>query len=287
MRRYRAHLRRALVSFVSLASLSYATMAYSLHTSHALAQQSIVAPRPAATPAPGAPALVPAPTAPADHPSVVALGDSVPAGASCHCRNFVSDYADLLARRVGRQVTVSNFAQGGARTQDVLAQLRQPTVRRALEHATTVVLMVGANDFHRPFKRVRSGAKKTTEYGPAARRVQQNVERTIRQIRSLHDGPVTIVVLGYWNVAKDGKVGRREYGAAGVRAAKSATGWANGALKAAARSGHAVYVPTYKAFKGAHGRKDPTRLLAADGDHPNAAGHRLLAQTVFAPLPKG
>jgi lysophospholipase L1-like esterase len=281
MRKYRAHVRRALVTFVSLASLSYATMAYSLHSSRAAAEQATAAPRPAGTPAP-------APIAPAGQgPSLVALGDSVPAGASCHCRNFVSDYADLLALRVGHQVAVSNFAQGGAHTKDVLAQLRQPAVRRALDDATTVVLMVGANDFYRPFKRVRHGAKKTTEYRPAARRVQRNVEQTIRQIRSLHDGPVTIVVLGYWNVVKDGKVGRHEYGAAGVRAAKSATGWANGALKAAARSGHAVYVPTYRAFKGANGYKDLTRLLAADGDHPNAAGHRLLARTVFAPLPRG
>jgi lysophospholipase L1-like esterase len=182
---------------------------------------------------------------------------------------------------------VTNLAQGGAQTKDVLKQLRQPAVRSALDDATTVLLMVGANDFYRPFKRVRNGARKTTEYRAAARRVQKNVEQTIRQIRSMHDGPVTIVVLGYWNVVKDGKVGRRDYGAAGVRAAKSATGWANGALKSAARAEHAVYVPTYKAFKGAHGHRDPTRLLAPDGDHPNAAGHRLLAETVFAPLPRG
>jgi lysophospholipase L1-like esterase len=290
MRISRAQTRRALVTFVALASLSYTTMAYSVHASRAEAQPSIVAPRSADVPVPppDAPRTMQVLARPADRgPVVVALGDSVPAGSACGCRNFVSDYGDLLARRTGHRVTVTNLAQGGAKTTDVLAQLRQPAVRHAVGEATTVVLMVGANDFYRPFKRVRAGAKKTTEYRAAARRVQRNVETTIRQIRSLHGGPVTIVVLGYWNVVKDGKVGRHEYGGAGVRAAKSATGWANGALKAAARDGHAVYVPTYKVFKGANGHKDPTGLLAADGDHPNAAGHRLLAQTVYGPLPRG
>jgi lysophospholipase L1-like esterase len=291
MRISRAQTRRALVTFVSLASLSYATMAYSVHASRAAAQQSTVAPRSADVPVPppAAPRVFQVLTRPAADrgPVVVALGDSVPAGSACGCRNFVSDYGDLLARRTGHRVTVSNFAQGGAQTADVLAQLRQPAVGDALGDATTVVLMVGANDFYRPFKRVRAGAKKTTEYRATARRVQRNVETTIHQIRSLHAGPVTIVVLGYWNVVKDGRVGRHVYGAAGVRAAKSATGWANGALKAAARSGHAVYVSTYKAFRGANGHKDPTGLLAPDGDHPNAAGHRLLAQTVYAPVPRG
>jgi lysophospholipase L1-like esterase len=303
MRIERAHLRRALVTFVSLASLSYATMAYTLHASHAVAEQAIAAPRSAvpvpsapAVPAPSAPA-VPAPSAPAvpvlgvpaadRGPVVVALGDSVPAGSACHCRNFVSSYGDLLARWAGHPVAVTNFARGGAQTADVLRQLRQPAVRHAVHNATTVVLMVGANDFYRPFKRVRDGANKSTVYRAAARRVQQNVEQTIRQIRALHDGPVTVVVLGYWNVVKDGKVGRRDYGAAGVRAAKSATGWANGALKVAARTEHAVYVPTYRAFKGANGHRDPTRLLAPDGNHPNAAGHRLLARTLDVALPKG
>jgi lysophospholipase L1-like esterase len=291
MRKYRAHLRRALLTFVSLASLSYATMAYSLHASHASAQQSAVVPHPteAPAPAPTAPALVPPISAPpVEHgPVLVALGDSVPAGSSCDCRNFVSDYGDLIARRVHHPVAVSNFAQGGASTKDVLAQLRKPKVQHAVHDATTVVLMVGANDFYHPFKRVRKGAKRTTEYRAAAHRVQTNVERTIRQIRALHPGPVTVVVLGYWNVVEDGKVARRNYGAAGVRAAKSATGWANGALKAAARAEHAMYLSTYAAFKGAHGHKDPTRLLAADGNHPNAAGHRVLAWVVYKPLPTG
>jgi lysophospholipase L1-like esterase len=219
--------------------------------------------------------------------AVVALGDSVPAGSACNCRNFVAAYGDLLSRHTPHRAAVTNLAQGGAQTEDVLEQLQKPAVRQALSNATTVLLMVGANDFYRPFKRVQHGASASSEYRPAAHRVRANVERTIHQIRSLHPGPVTIVVLGYWNVVEDGQVARRDYGADGVRAAESATRWANHALRDAARSGHAKYVSTYEPFKGADGHRDPTALLADDGDHPNAAGHRLLARTVYAPLPRG
>jgi lysophospholipase L1-like esterase len=291
MRISRAQGRRALVTFVSLASLSYATMAYSWHASHAAAEQSTVAPPSADVPVPppGAARAIPVIVSPAGErrPVVAALGDSVPAGADCHCRNFVSDYGDLLTNRVHHPVAVTNLARGGADTADVLAQLHQPAVQHAVREATTVMLMVGATDFDHPFQRVRAGAKKTIEYRAAAGRVQRNVEATIRQIRALHPGPMTVVVLGYWNVVKDGTVGWRTYGAAGERAAKSATGWANGALRAAARSEHATYLSTYAAFKGAHGREDPTALLAADGNHPNAAGHWVLARVVDGALPTG
>jgi lysophospholipase L1-like esterase len=43
-----------------------------------------------------------------------------------------------------------------------------------------------------------------------------------------------------------------------------------------------------RAFKQASPGGDPTRLLAPDGDHPNQAGHDLIAATVaaagYAPL---
>jgi lysophospholipase L1-like esterase len=282
MRTWLDHTRRILVTALTMTSLTFAgAAAATLRAPHAAAQS---------------PHLAPATSASAPHRStpsaehgavVVALGDSVPAGSGCGCRNFVSAYGDLLSRHAPHPAAVTNLAQGGLQTADVLEQLRQPAVRRALHEATTVLLMVGANDFYHPFKKVRHGAAAAGEYRPAARQVRTNLLQTIRQIRALHDGPVTVVVLGYWNVVEDGKVGRQDYGRAGVRAAESATRWANHALRDAARSGQAVYVSTYAAFKGPDGHQDPTPLLAADGDHPNAAGHRVLARTVYTPLPRG
>ena len=58
----------------------------------------------------------------------------------------------------------------------------------------------------------------------------------------------------------------------------------NARIEAAARSHGAVPVDLYAPFKGA-GDVDPTPLLADDGDHPDAAGHALIARVLLAALP--
>ena len=50
---------------------------------------------------------------------------------------------------------------------------------------------------------------------------------------------------------------------------------------ASADADHATYVDLYAPFKGADGSADPTDVLAADGDHPNAAGHEIIAQALL------
>ena len=57
---------------------------------------------------------------------------------------------------------------------------------------------------------------------------------------------------------------------------------ANALIATAARKDGAGYVDLYAAFKGEHAERDPTRLLAADGDHPNAAGHRVIAAALLS-----
>jgi len=43
-------------------------------------------------------------------------------------------------------------------------------------------------------------------------------------------------------------------------------------------------VDLYSPFKG-DGSKDPTSRLASDGDHPNSAGHQLIASALLADTP--
>ncbi len=58
---------------------------------------------------------------------------------------------------------------------------------------------------------------------------------------------------------------------------------ANDGLRAAAAAGGATYVDLDATFTTAAGAgNDRTSLLAADGDHPNAAGHRLIADALVA-----
>ena len=58
----------------------------------------------------------------------------------------------------------------------------------------------------------------------------------------------------------------------------------NNVIEAAASRAGDIYVDLYTPFKGSEGTADPTRLLAADGDHPDAAGHQVIARQLLVAL---
>jgi lysophospholipase L1-like esterase len=202
-------------------------------------------------------------SAPPGVPVVVTLGDSVPAGTDCDCDPF----PDVYAR--GQNAVSENLAAPGYTSADVRAQLAG--VRTALAAADEVLLMIGANDLAQAFD-------DDSSFAGAAGTMRANVTATISTIEAIHR--TTVIVLGYWNVVQDGRVGVENYGPSGVRAAASATTFANDALMTAARETGATYVSTGEAFHGADGSQDPTGLLAPDGDHPNAAGHAAIAALI-------
>jgi lysophospholipase L1-like esterase len=99
-------------------------------------------------------------------------------------------------------------------------------------------------------------------------------------IRTLRAGqPTSVLVTGYWNVFEDGKVARRAAGASGLRASIDLTRRVNSTISAVSRSAGARYVDLFAPFqrRGA----DIDSLLAPDGDHPDAAGHRLIAAALL------
>ena len=229
------------------------------------------------------PAAAEAPAANPKAPVVVALGDSVPAGSACDCPNFVSAYAAKAADAAGTSATVRNYAVSGSTSADARALLGTGRVRAAVAGASTVLIMTGANDFVGAFEEVSGGAIAATAYPPVAHAVQTNITAAVRTVRALNDH-ARVVVLDYWAAMEDGDVAAHDYDAATRRAAAAATGYLDDAISAAARATGATYVSTFVAFKGADGSKDPTPLLADDGDHPNAAGHRVIARAVAAAL---
>jgi lysophospholipase L1-like esterase len=88
---------------------------------------------------------------------------------------------------------------------------------------------------------------------------------------------------GYWNVFEDGDVAKRQYPASGRIASDQLTVRTNTAIAAAARADDATYVDIYTPFED--NAADITTLLATDGDHPNAAGHALIARILLAATP--
>jgi acyl-CoA thioesterase-1 len=210
-------------------------------------------------------------------PIVVTLGDSVPAGTACGCTPFPNLYAHLLSPTA----TTVNLAQAGYVAADVHGQLDAAGVRADLHSANIVLVMIGANDLADAFSHGRDAAA----YQAAATTVETEVRAIVRTIELVHGTPVPVLVLGYWNVVKDGAVGLAEYGAAGLRSAEEATVYCNRALRQAAEESGGRYLATTPVFKGADHSQDPTNLLAADGDHPNAAGHQAIANAIYAAEP--
>ncbi|MFF5176218.1 SGNH/GDSL hydrolase family protein [Micromonospora sp. NPDC000089] len=204
---------------------------------------------------------------------VVALGDSVPAGTACACDPFPA----LYARRLSPAAASVDLARSGSTAADLLDQLRDGYPREVLRTATVVLIMAGANDFAARFPGGRDD-----DYRRIAGQVRADVATAVRQVRADAGRPVPVVVLGYWNVLEDGQVAGADYDADGTAEAARATSYANDALADAARDAAARFVPTFGVFKGADGTVDPTALLAADGDHPNARGHAAIATAIPA-----
>jgi lysophospholipase L1-like esterase len=227
-----------------------------------------------------APMPIPAPPSePPGTPVVVTLGDSVPAGTACDCDPFPDRYARLVSPAA---VSV-NLAQPGDTSADVRDEVDADDIRADLRRATIVLIMAGANDLAAAFDDERDDHA----YETSAAQVEANVAATVDTILQVHSTPVTVLVLGYWNVVKDGSAGFAAYGAEGLASARGATRYCNLALQRAAKQAGARYVPTTAAFRGEHRTLDPTGLLASDGDHPNADGQEAIAEAVYAAVPTG
>ena len=223
---------------------------------------------------------------PVKDPVVVGLGNSVPSGAACSCENFVSAYAAMVAAGTNTKAIVDNDAVSGSTSADVVNQLATGSVQGQLRSATTVLIMTGANDFNDAFDQVSLGAPAADSYGPVATAVQDNVTAAVEKIHALN-AAAHVVVLDYWAAMEDGAVAAKHYDAGTMAAAVASTTYVNNALSVAAKATGAIYVSTYTALKGPNGAGDPTALLAADGDHPDAAGHQAIARAIYAVLPNG
>ncbi len=211
---------------------------------------------------------------------LVVLGDSVPAGTGCGCAAFPALLARDAAQWSGRPAPAYDVASGGLTAGQLAGRLAHPdgALRAALSHATLVTLTVGANDLDPSLATARCGGPDNTDcYAAEIAALRSSLHDVLRGVRSLAPS-ATIAATGYWNVFLSGAVGRQQ-GATYVHISDALTRRVNGELAAQARSVGARYVDLFAPFRG-DGDADDTYLLASDGDHPNARGHRVIATAV-------
>jgi lysophospholipase L1-like esterase len=232
--------------------------------------------------------------------SYVALGDSLTTGGGQvpSAQTYPSVFAGFVRKDTGRAVTVHNLGQNGATSADLLAALRDPStgLRSALRKAQIVTVDIGFNDFGGDVidaygQRRCGGADNedclramvtrfTANFGAildeilAIRSPSTTIIRVLDQYNNLIGNPELVPVVG---ASFGATVGMKYTVALNVETC----------LLAQARG-----IPcgdVYHAFNGPTGLDNLfDKHLLADGDHPNAAGHQLIAGVLrslgYAPL---
>ena len=217
----------------------------------------------------------PAPPIAATPQHLVVLGDSVPAGSACDCGGF----GVMLASTISAPLT--NLSVPGLTSHGLVAQLSSGNVQAALGTATVVTVTIGANDFNEGDADARACSDLSC-YTSTMKTVTSNINSIVTRIKALTPSGTTIVVTGYWNVFLDGRVGAAK-GRTYVATSDALSRALNSRLASLSVQHDVLYTDVYTPFKGT-GTLDDSALLAGDGDHPNAAGHELIAEAIEATL---
>ena len=151
-----------------------------------------------------------------------------------------------------------------------------------MAEADVLLVTIGANDLKPLLSQWQSSGCSKACYSPAVDAVGSDLSDILAAARSLRGHrPTRVLVTDYWNVFADGDVARASDGPAYLRWSDELTRALNVSICTAARNAGATCVDLYAPFKG-DGSKNPTELLAADGDHPNAAGNQVISSALLA-----
>ena len=224
-------------------------------------------------------------TAPLPPLRLVGLGDSVMSGAACDCQPFLVQYASMLATRDHRSVSPSNLGESGLTAAQLVDRLQEPGVAAEVASAGTVVVTIGANDLLPLVSTWSGGGCGASCVQPAVAQMRTAVAQVLSRIHSLVPDSTQVLVTDYWNVFEDGDVADSKEGPGFAGWSDGVTVAANAAICSEAQAAGDACVDLYHPFLGADGTRNPTPLLAEDGDHPDAAGHTLIAKALLSETP--
>jgi lysophospholipase L1-like esterase len=207
---------------------------------------------------------------------IVSLGDSVPAGTACECAPYPELSAADLSAATHRTYVARNDAVAGFTTTDVIDQLdHEDSVVHDVRAASAVTVEIGANDVAHS----STCGNDVQCYLDHLPQLRTNLDAIVQRVRRLAGAGVPLVLLDYWSVWLGGTYAE-EQGNEYAAAADRVTSGVNDTILGVAQDTGAIYVGLREAFRGPDDTWDETHLLAADGEHPNAEGHRRIAQAI-------
>lgn len=202
-------------------------------------------------------------------------------GWKCGCTDFVHAYAANLPARLGGPGRGDNQGVNGQTAAQLARELARGDQRAALARSGTVIITIGANDLTPLVARWADGRCDAACGRAQTPAVGRQVGLVLRSVRAQSRPGTRVLVTGYWNVFEDGTVGTERHGDQFADWSDQVTRSLNAQIVSQAAAYGDTYVDLYAPFEGA-GDKDPTHLLADDGDHPNAAGEALITAALLA-----
>ena len=220
--------------------------------------------------------------------TVVGIGDSVTSATVCGCTAFVESYAANLPAAAGGPAHAVNLGSSGLTAAGLRALMTSPSpTATGVAQGDILLVTIGANDLTPLLARWQASDCTSTCYSPAVAAVGTDLAAILVAAKDLRGHqPTRILVTDYWNVFADGDVARASDGPEYLRWSDELTRALNNTICTVARNAGATCVDLYAPFKG-DGSRNPTALLAADGDHPNAAGNNLISAALMAATPMG
>jgi lysophospholipase L1-like esterase len=215
--------------------------------------------------------------------TVVGIGDSVTSAAVCGCTGFVELVAAHLPAADGGPAHVMNLGAGGLTAAGLETSITTPgPTTSAVARGDILLITIGANDLTPLLSQWQTSGCPAVCYVPAVDAVGTHLAAILAAAKKLRGQlPTQVLVTDYWNVFADGDVAREKSGAAYLGWSDQLTRALNSRICTAARNAGATCVDLYAPLKG-DGSLNPTAFLAGDGDHPNAAGHQLIASALLA-----
>jgi lysophospholipase L1-like esterase len=201
---------------------------------------------------------------------IVALGDSLTYGVGDASKTgYIGVVRKNIQKQTGRNVMINNFGISGQRSDQLVLQLENGVVLKALQQADYVFVFIGTNDFRKAAGwNFRQLPEEPLMLGKEKLKLNLNtVIKTVRQQNSF----AQMYVLGLYNPYFG-----EEYDPGAAAIIQS---WNKTILDVTKESALTKYIPTYELYENVE-----KTMYFSDTLHPNRKGYNKMGNWVFTQM---